>query len=66
LFEEYAGSLNFDLGYQDFEKELQTIDLQYRAPSGALLLYFTDNENAVGCAGIRKLAEVTAEVSGMF
>jgi DNA-binding MarR family transcriptional regulator/GNAT superfamily N-acetyltransferase len=66
LFEEYAGSLNFDLGYQDFEKELQTIDLQYRAPSGALLLCFTDNENAVGCAGIRKLAEVTAELKRLY
>lgn len=57
LFEEYAGTLNFDLGYQDFRKELESIDQQYAPPAGALLLYLTDDEIIAGCAGIRSFAE---------
>lgn len=32
LFKEYAKSLNFDLGYQNFKSELQTMELQYKSP----------------------------------
>ncbi len=66
LFEEYAGSLNFDLGYQDFKTELSTINRQYREPEGALLLCFIDNEHAVGCAGVRKFAEGIAELKRLY
>jgi len=66
LFEEYAGSLNFDLGYQDFEKELSTLAQQYKEPEGALLLYFIDDEIAAGCAGVRKFAEGIAELKRLY
>ena len=66
LFEEYAGSLNFDLGYQDFKKELSTISDQYKEPDGALLLCFIDDENAAGCAGIRKFSEGIAELKRLY
>ena len=66
LFEEYAGSLNFDLGYQDFKKELSTIAQQYKEPEGALLLCFIDDENAAGCAGVRKFAEGIAELKRLY
>jgi len=66
LFEEYAGSLNFDLGYQDFKTELNTINRQYREPEGALLLCFIDNEHAIGCAGVRKFAEGIAELKRLY
>jgi ribosomal protein S18 acetylase RimI-like enzyme len=66
LFEEYAGSLDFDLGYQDFKTELSTINRQYKEPEGALLLCFIDNEHAVGCAGVRKFAEGIAELKRLY
>lgn len=66
LFEEYAGTLNFDLGYQDFQKELQTIDQQYQPPRGNLLLCFTNEGVAAGCAGIRRFSEHIAELKRLY
>ena len=66
LFEEYSGTLEFDLGYQDFKKELDTIDRQYNEPEGALLLCLIDDEIAVGCAGVRKFSEGIAELKRLY
>lgn len=65
LFEEYVDSLNVDLSFQDFSKELDTISLQYNKPSGGLLLAFADDLPA-GCAGIRRLDDGTAELKRMY
>jgi len=65
LFKEYAQSLGVDLSFQDFESELQTIAQQYNKPDGALLLIFKGQE-AIGCAGIRKLENHTAELKRMY
>jgi putative acetyltransferase len=65
LFREYAKSLGVDLSFQDFEKELATIDQQYRKPGGGLILSFKD-ERPVGCVGIRKLDDDTAELKRMY
>jgi putative acetyltransferase len=65
LFEAYAGSLEIDLSFQNFSEELDTIDQQYREPAGGLLLAFF-NELPVGCAGVRKLDEETAELKRMY
>ena len=66
LFEEYAASLDFDLGYQDFKKELSTIAQQYKQPEGALLLSFVDNDNAAGCAGVRRFSDEIAELKRLY
>lgn len=65
LFEEYARSLNVDLSFQNFSKELESIDEQYNEPVGALLLA-SDGEVSVGCSGVRKLDEQTAELKRMY
>jgi GNAT superfamily N-acetyltransferase len=65
LFREYARSLGFDLSFQGFEEELLTIDRQYHAPNGALLLVYRDDA-PVGCAGIRQLEEGIAELKRMY
>jgi GNAT superfamily N-acetyltransferase len=65
LFQEYANSLSIDLSFQDFTKELKTIDIQYNKPGGALLLAYKENI-AAGCAGIRELDIDTAELKRMF
>lgn len=65
LFEEYAASLNVDLSFQNFSKELETISEQYNGPAGALLLA-RDGETFVGCSGVRRLDEQTAELKRMY
>jgi len=65
LFEEYAASLDFDLGFQGFKNELAALSKQYQPPEGALLICIY-NEEAVGCAGIRKLSETTAELKRLY
>jgi ribosomal protein S18 acetylase RimI-like enzyme len=65
LFQQYASSLNIDLGFQDFSNELKLIDKQYNKPKGALLLAYK-NDIAIGCAGIRELDNNTAELKRMY
>jgi putative acetyltransferase len=65
LFREYAKSLGVDLSFQDFEKELKTIDQQYRQPNGGLILAFKDGQ-PVGCVGVRKLDDDIAELKRMY
>lgn len=65
LFEEYVQSIGVDLSFQDFAKELLIIDEQYNHPSGALLLAYAETK-AIGCAGIRKLDDATAELKRMY
>jgi putative acetyltransferase len=65
LFREYVQSLGIDLSFQDFEKELQTIDQQYQQPTGGLILAFK-NGQPVGCVGVRKLEDSIAELKRMY
>ena len=65
LFKEYADALGVDLSFQDFEKELETIHVQYNKPDGGLLLVYA-NENPVGCTAVRKSDEGTAELKRMY
>lgn len=65
LFQEYVHTLNVDLSFQNFSKELETIHEQYHEPEGALLLA-RDGEEFVGCSGVRKLDQETAELKRMY
>jgi putative acetyltransferase len=65
LFKEYADALGVDLSFQDFEKELETIHIQYNKPDGGLLLVYL-NENPVACAAIRRSDQGTAELKRMY
>jgi len=65
LFKAYARSLNVDLSFQNFSKELDTLNQQYHQPSGGLLLAFCD-ELPAGCAGVRRLDENVAELKRMY
>lgn len=66
LIEEYADWLGFDLGFQDFEEELQSLESQYGAPEGCLLLAVTDDGETAGCVGVRKLAENVCEMKRLY
>jgi len=54
IFREYAGTLSVDLGFQDFEAELQALPGDYAPPRGALLLARVDGSVA-GCCALRPL-----------
>src|SRR4051812_35875598 len=65
LFKEYAIWLNIDLSFQHFEEELLKLREMYALPVGGIILCKEGNEY-VGCVGIRKLDETTAEMKRMY
>jgi GNAT superfamily N-acetyltransferase len=65
LFRQYASELGFDLEFQDFEEELESLQSQYGYPEGGIVL-LVKGDRVVGCAGIRRLSEEEAELKRMF
>ncbi len=65
LMEEYASSMGLDLGYQNFDEELNKLPGKYAPPSGYLLLA-TDGGEAVGCVAIRKIDDEACEMKRLY
>jgi len=67
LFREYAQWLKIDLCFQGFEEELAILDQMYASPAGGLLLCL-DTETGVymGCVGVRRIDQDTAELKRMY
>ena len=69
IFEAYAQTLSVDLGFQDFDAELEALPGEYAAPRGALLLVWVDGQVA-GCCALRPLDNVdyanAAEMKRLF
>lgn len=66
LFGAYAASLPVDLTYQDFVTELATLPGKYAPPAGTLLLARDRAGAAIGCVGLRPLAEGVAEMKRLY
>lgn len=65
LFIQYIQSLDFELTFQDVDRELQRLAVEYNHPTGVLLLAY-DGEKAIACAGVRKIDTAIAELKRMF
>lgn len=57
IFQEYAQSIQVDLGFQNFEKEIATLPGEYVEPRGALLMARIKGD-LVGCCALRPLDNV--------
>jgi ribosomal protein S18 acetylase RimI-like enzyme len=65
LFLEYAETLPFDLGYQNFDREMAQFPGDYAAPKGALYLARVD-ERAAGAIGVRPLGQLEGEIKRLY
>jgi len=65
LFQQYADSLNFDLDFQDFSQELETLPGKYSAPKGSILVA-KENGETLGCVAVRPLGSEICEMKRLY
>lgn len=64
LFLEYAASLDVNLAYQDFPREVAALPGEYAAPRGCLLL--ARGADALGCVAVRPIDDARCELKRLY
>ena len=65
LILEYVKWLGIDLSFQNFDKEINTLEETYSNPNGGLCVALR-NEKAIGVAGIKRFSDKECELKRMF
>lgn len=65
LFRQYADTLEFDLEFQGFSRELETLPGDYADPNGCILLA-EESGRIVGCVALRPLEANICEMKRLF
>lgn len=65
LFLEYADSLNFNLCFQNFQKEIDDLPAQYSGPDGCIILS-CENDKPFGCVAVRKFENDICEMKRLY
>lgn len=65
LVEAYAASLDVDLAFQNFSRELERLAQDYAPPQGAFLLA-RENGADLGCIGLRRYAVGVGEIKRLY
>jgi putative acetyltransferase len=67
LFIEYQKELGYDLCFQDFEQELETLPGKYKQPDGHLLLIKdSPSDSIAGCIALKKHNGSTCEMKRLY
>ena len=65
LFTEYANSIEIDLCFQSFNRELAELPGRYAPPDGRLFLAMA-NDHPVGCVAFRKIDDGVCEMKRLY
>ena len=65
LIREYAKSLEFDLGFQNFDQEMDDFPGEYAFPKGCLFIAMDENQ-PVGCVALRDLGDGICEMKRLY
>lgn len=65
MFVEYAKSLNFDLCFQNFDKEVKGLPGEYALPRGRLLLATFESKIA-GCVALKRISDEVCELKRLY
>lgn len=66
LIRAYLAELPFEIDFQDLDRELGELPVEYGPPRGAALLTRADDGRAVGVVGVRRFDDRSGELKRMY